>query len=61
MQDRSMEVMWSSGHLSGSNAEYVEELYDGFLADPQSIPQEWRDFFESLPTANGRESVEVSH
>jgi 2-oxoglutarate dehydrogenase E1 component len=61
MQDHSMEVMWSSGHLSGSNAEYVEELYECFLANPQSIPQQWRNFFESLPAANGGEAADVSH
>ena len=32
MQENVMELMWSTGHLSGSNAEYVEELYENFLA-----------------------------
>ncbi|NKB31697.1 MAG: 2-oxoglutarate dehydrogenase E1 component [Pseudomonadales bacterium] len=61
MQDNMMEIMWSTGHLSGSNAEYVEELYEQFLSDPDSIPQQWRDFFESLPATNGSNTTEVSH
>ncbi|MDD9890496.1 MAG: 2-oxoglutarate dehydrogenase E1 component [Gammaproteobacteria bacterium] len=61
MQDNLMEVMWSTGHLSGSNAEYVEELYEQFLSDPDSIPQQWRDFFETLPSTDGSSAPEVSH
>lgn len=61
MQDNLMEIMWSTGHLSGSNAEYVEELYEQFLSDPDSIPKQWRDFFESLPAENGSSASEVSH
>ena len=61
MHDSVMEVMWSSGHLSGSNASYVEDLYEDFLSDPDSIPQQWRDFFESLPATNGDKQRDVSH
>jgi len=61
MQDSSMELMWSTGHLSGSNAEYVEELYERFLEDIDSVPEEWRRFFESLPPSNGDSKTEVSH
>ena len=61
MQDSMMEVLWSSGHLSGSNASYVEDLYEEFLSDPDSTPQQWRDFFESLPATNGDKQRDVSH
>jgi len=61
MQDSLMEALWASGHLSGSNAAYVEELYESYLADPDSIPQQWRDFFETLPTVNGGQHADVSH
>ena len=53
--------MWSTGHLSGSNADYVEELYEEYLADPDSIPEQWREFFDSLPAENGQSAGEVSH
>jgi len=61
MHDNLMEIMWNTGHLSGSNAEYVEKLYEGFLSEPDSVPQQWRDFFDSLPAPNGSKAQEVSH
>ncbi len=53
MQDKLMEAMWSTGHLSGSNVQYVENLYEDFLSDPASIPEQWRELFQSLPAING--------
>ena len=62
MQDKLMEAMWSTGHLSGSNVQYVENLYENFLSDPASIPEQWRELFQSLPAINGAdEEEEVSH
>lgn len=40
---------WSTSHLSGSNAAYVEELYEAYLQDPNSVPDQWRDNFDKLP------------
>ena len=39
--------------LFGSNAPYVEDLYERFLRDPQSVDASWRAFFAQLP-ASGR-------
>ncbi len=61
MHDSLMEQLWSTGHLSGSNATYVEELYESFLADPESVAEEWRNFFQSLPAINGDNGSDVSH
>jgi len=61
MQDKLMEVMWSTGHLSGPNVQYVENLYESFLSDPASIPEQWRELFQSLPAINGSDEIEVSH
>lgn len=61
MQDSIMELMWSTGHLSGSNAAYVEELYESYLNDKESVPEEWQQFFDTLPAANGGNGTEVSH
>jgi 2-oxoglutarate dehydrogenase E1 component len=60
MQQTILELMRSSGHISGSNAEYVEELYENFLADPVSVSEEWNHYFSSL--ANGSGAIaDVSH
>ncbi|MDB3992628.1 2-oxoglutarate dehydrogenase E1 component [Gammaproteobacteria bacterium] len=61
MQDSLMQQMLKSGHLSGSNAAYVEELYERFLVEEESIPLEWRKFFTSLRSSNGKSDVDVSH
>ena len=45
-----MELMWSTGHLSGANAEYVEGLYEKYLLDPSTVPEKWCTFFDSLST-----------
>lgn len=37
-----------SSHISGGNAEFVESLYERFLADPASVDPRWRRYFESL-------------
>ncbi len=49
MQKGSMELLWSSSHISGGNAAYVEELYETYLTDPNAVPEEWRGYFEKLP------------
>ena len=45
-----MERLWRTSHISGGNAAYVEQLYDNFLADPQSVPEKWREYFSQLPS-----------
>ncbi len=47
-----------SSQLAGGNADYVESLYDAWLADTSSVPAEWARYFE---TFKGRESGDVSH
>ncbi len=61
MQKNMMEALWSTSHISGGNAAYVEELYEAFLSDPKSVPSEWRNYFESLPRVNGVAGTDVSH
>ncbi len=53
MQDNMMELLWSTSHISGGNAAYVEELYEDYLLDPNAIPEEWREYFEKLPHVSG--------
>jgi 2-oxoglutarate dehydrogenase E1 component len=47
----------SSSHLQGGNAAYIEWLYEQFLAEPGSVPVEWRRYFSGL----GGEGGEVPH
>ena len=34
--------------LFGSNAPFIEELYESYLADPASVSDEWRRYFDEL-------------
>jgi 2-oxoglutarate dehydrogenase E1 component len=61
MQQTILEMMSSSGHISGSNAEYVEELYESYLADPASVSEEWNLYFSSLANGNANPVADVSH
>ncbi len=61
MQESVMQRMWSSAHLSGGNAAYVEELYELYLHDPNAVSEEWRAYFQKLPATAGGLSSDVSH
>lgn len=59
MQQGIMELMWRSSHVSGGNVHYVEALYEQYLADPESVPDEWRSYFDQLPRPEGSPSHDV--
>lgn len=61
MQQNLMEFLWSTAHISGSNAAYVEDLYESFLRDPSSVSSEWRAYFEQLPRLQGVVANDVPH
>lgn len=61
MQKSSMELLWSSSHISGGNASYVEDLYDAYLLDSNAVPEEWRSYFEKLPQINGNAHRDIPH
>ena len=51
-------------HLFGGNAPYVEEMYENYLANPGSVPDSWRDYFDALqhvPALDGSNSKDVPH
>ena len=39
--------------LYGGNADYIEQLYSRFKADPASVDETWRSFFSRLDDADG--------
>ncbi len=51
-------------YLFGGNAPYVEEMYENYLANPGSVPDTWRDYFDSLqnvPAVDGSNAKDVPH
>ena len=61
MPDSVMQQLWSTSHLDGGNASYVEELYELYLQDPNSVSEEWRSYFQKLPQVNGHAGSDVPH
>lgn len=45
----------------GSNAPFIEDLYEQFLEDPDQVPEDWRKRFEDLPRVNGKTTGDYSH
>lgn len=41
-----------SSYLYGSNAPYVEEMYERYLDDPDSVSVRWRIYFDQLQTGH---------
>ena len=48
-----------TSYLFGANAPFIEELYEGYLTDPASVPAEWRRYFDQLQQLPG--SPDVAH
>lgn len=61
IQDSEMEQLWSTSQLAGGNAPYLEELYETYLHDPNSVPSEWRNYFDKLPRVPSNIGADSSH
>ncbi len=51
-------------YLFGGNAPYVEEMYENYLSNPGSVPDNWREYFDALqhvPAVDGTNSRDVPH
>ena len=51
-------------YLFGGNAPYVEEMYENYLANPGSVPDTWRSYFDALqhvPASDGSDAKDVPH
>ena len=53
-----LEQLYQTSHLYGGNAPYIETWYETWLEDPDSVPEQWRKYFESMPAA---EKPEAGH
>lgn len=60
MQNSVMKAWWDSSHMAGSNAAYVEELYEVYLENPLDVDETWKVIFDELPKVEGS-SIEVNH
>ncbi|MEG3587693.1 2-oxoglutarate dehydrogenase E1 component [Citrobacter youngae] len=49
MQNSALKAWLDSSYLSGSNQSWIEQLYEDFLTDPDSVDANWRSTFQQLP------------
>ncbi|BBL35968.1 2-oxoglutarate dehydrogenase E1 component [Nitrosomonas stercoris] len=47
--------------LFGSNAAFIEMLYDQYLDNPANIPDEWRQYFDALQPTESISVRDISH
>jgi 2-oxoglutarate dehydrogenase E1 component len=59
-----MQEYRANSHLFGGNAPYVEEMYEAYLENPGSVPENWRSYFDALqhlPAVDGSDERDVAH
>jgi 2-oxoglutarate dehydrogenase E1 component len=57
-----MQQYQSNSYLFGGNAPYVEELYEAYLQNPSSVPDNWRAYFDAMqnvPAADGSNARDI--
>ena len=55
-----MEEKRRFSYLSGSNVPYIEELYEEYLGNPDSVDETWRQYFAAL-AQSGAGAKDVAH
>ncbi len=58
---RSMQDLWQDSYLTSGSEEYLEELYEQYLQDPQAVAPEWQRYFNDLTQQISRKMPDVSH
>src|SRR2546426_5330804 len=58
-----MKEFLSNSYLFGANAPFIEELYEAYLDNPRSVPEQWREYFDKLQlvSAGGNGGRDVAH
>jgi 2-oxoglutarate dehydrogenase E1 component len=60
-----MKAFQGNSYLFGGNAPYVEELYESYLNNPGSVPEQWRQYFDTMqmvPASDGDpQTRDVAH
>lgn len=58
---KSMQDLWQDSYLAAGNEAYLEDLYENYLTNPQSVNPEWRHYFDGLLQQVARATPDVSH
>ncbi len=61
MQNSDMQALKASSYLGAGNIDYLEDLYEQYLKNPEQVAPEWRQYFANLPQVNGLAVQDISH
>src|SRR2546429_8642707 len=56
-----MRQFLDNSYLYGANASFIEDLYEKYLVNPQSVPEEWREYFDRIRVLPGSPAKDVAH
>ena len=59
-----LNTLWENSTLADGNAEYLEQLYDSYLKDKNSVSEQWQDYFNLLSSTGSVDELsrqDVSH
>ncbi len=59
-----MKQLMTNSYLFGGNAPFVEDLYERYLSNPGSVPEQWREYFDQMqlvPGVSGNGAKDVAH
>jgi 2-oxoglutarate dehydrogenase E1 component len=48
----SMQELFNTSYLSGNSMEYIGGLFEDYIVDPNSVPEDWKVFFNQIKSAN---------
>src|SRR3990167_10322092 len=61
LKSKSMKVLRQDSFLVAGGENYLEDLYETYLNNPQTISAEWRSYFDQLVQSVVRPLPDVSH
>jgi len=56
-----MKQFLDNSYLFGGNAPFIEDLYEKYLVNPASVPEEWREYFDRMQVLPGSTTKDVAH
>src|SRR3977135_2501024 len=56
-----MRQFLDNSYLYGANATFIEDLYEKYLVNPQSVAEEWREYFDRIQVLPGNAAKDVAH
>jgi len=55
-----MRQFLDNSYLFGGNAAFIEDLYEKYLVNPQSVAEEWREYFDRLQVLPGNTVKDIA-